>query len=199
MMLIGIKNSFYCTRPETVVDLKRREVRTESGHRTFTVRPKESALRMYVFVLCLMASVTLFLFSSILHMLHDEIAPNTFLLTQLLIAALQDLAIFTFWSQLYVEKGERLSTHLNLCLFFASKLTFWFMFCVWALTNVTLEDAASYLSALDFSFKTVFDLCSTIVLGQMELEAGMLMLTYYLEWGRRGLIVANKSYPVTIV
>lgn len=182
-----------------VKDLKPREVRNVSSHRTFTVRLQESALRRYVFVLSLMASVTLFVFSFILHMLHGEIASGIFLLLQLLISSLQNLAIFSLWFQLNKDQGEIISTHLNLCMFFASKLTFWFMFCVWVLRNVTVEDTLSYVSWLDFSFQTCFDLCSMIVLGKLEFDAGILMLTYHLEWGQRHLAVANKMYPVTIV
>lgn len=186
-------SEFYVKRRE------RRVVRTECDQQTFTVRPRESALRIYVFVSCLAVSVTLFVFSAMLHVIHNEIAADFYLLTQLLIASLQNLAIFALWSQLYTERGERISTHLNLCLFFGSKLAFWFMLCVSMLTNVTLEDTLSYLSALDWNFKTVFDLGATIVLGKMEFDVGILMLTYHLEWGRRGLVVANKMYPVTIV
>lgn len=178
---------------------KPRVVRTECDQRTFTVRPRESAMRIYVFVSCLAVSVALFVFSAMLHVIHNEIAADLYLLMQLLIASLQDLAIFALWPQLYTERGERISTHLNLCLFFASKLAFWFMLCVSTLTNVTLEDTLSYLSALDWSFKTAVDLGVTIVLGKMEFDVGILMLTYHLEWGRRGLVVANKMHPVTIV
>lgn len=181
-------SEFYVNRRE------RRVVRTECDQRTFTVRPRESALRIYVFVSCLAVSVTLFVFSAMLHVIRNEIAADLYLLTQLLIASLQNLAIFALWSQLYGERGERISTHLNLCLFFGSKLAFWFMLCVSMLTNVTLEDTLSYLSALDWNFKTVFDLGATIVLGKMEFDVGILMLTYHLEWGRRGLVVANKMY-----